>query len=235
MDDHEAMIGLVGQERIADPAQVGLALERQIDQRSDAGVDEQIVAEPHRVGKAGQEFPMGGRERRVQLGQRGGFAEAVERDRIEPVAAQALAAAELEPMPHQPALPGEQAQQHFLVIAGDERGLDARAGVGAQALDNLVRGRAAVDQVAEKDEQRAGWPARVIIAFDIGQQAVEQVDAAVDVADGIAAPASRRAGHPVLHRFHPTEHRPFQPGLRGGNALSTSRYAATTSVSLYRS
>ena len=235
MDNHEAMVGLVGQERIADPAQVGLALERQIDQRPDAGVDEQIVPEPHRIGKASQKFFMGRRECRAQLGQCGGFADAVEPDRIEAIAAQAFAAAELEPMPHQPALPGEQAQQHFLMIAGDERGLDARAGVGAQALDNLVRGRTAVDQVAEKDEQRAGWPARIIIAFDIGQQAVEQVDAAVDVADGIAAPAVGRAGHPVLLRFHPTEHRPFQPDLRGGNALSTSRYAAITSISLYRS
>src|SRR3954471_19624940 len=43
--DREAVIGLIEQKRLADPAQVRLRLLLQLDARSDAGMNEQIVPE----------------------------------------------------------------------------------------------------------------------------------------------------------------------------------------------
>ena len=45
MDDDEAMVAFIVEERVADPAQVVLGLLGQIDAGADAGVDEEVVAE----------------------------------------------------------------------------------------------------------------------------------------------------------------------------------------------
>ena len=52
VNDDEPVVGLVGQERLADPAQVRLGLLVERDSRADPGVNEQVVAEAAGVGKA---------------------------------------------------------------------------------------------------------------------------------------------------------------------------------------
>src|SRR3954447_4959458 len=45
VDDHEAVIGVVGEERLADPSQVRLGLLSKLDARTNSGVHEKVVAE----------------------------------------------------------------------------------------------------------------------------------------------------------------------------------------------
>ena len=58
VDDDEAMIGLVEQEGLADPAKVGLALLIELDARTNTGVDEEIIAEAAAVVEALEELHM---------------------------------------------------------------------------------------------------------------------------------------------------------------------------------
>src|SRR6476620_7475519 len=58
MDDHESVIGVVVQERLADPAKVGLTLLLDLDPGADARVDEEIIPEAAGVDKASEELLM---------------------------------------------------------------------------------------------------------------------------------------------------------------------------------
>src|SRR5206468_7344528 len=63
MDDDEAVIAVIVEERFADPPQVGLALLVELDARPNAGMDEQIVAEAAAVGEALKELDVRPRDR----------------------------------------------------------------------------------------------------------------------------------------------------------------------------
>ena len=56
VDHDEAVIGLVEQEGLADPSEVGLALLFELNPGPDAGVDEQIITEAAAIGKALEEL-----------------------------------------------------------------------------------------------------------------------------------------------------------------------------------
>ena len=56
VDDDDAVVGIVEQERLADPSQIGLPLLLERDPGPDPGVDEQIVAEPEGVDEVGDEL-----------------------------------------------------------------------------------------------------------------------------------------------------------------------------------
>src|SRR6266851_3692889 len=58
VDDDEAMVALVEQEGLADPAQVRLALLVDLDARPDSGMDEQIVTEPAAIDEGLDELDM---------------------------------------------------------------------------------------------------------------------------------------------------------------------------------
>ena len=66
--------------------------------------------------------------------------------------------------------------------------------IGAQPLDHLRRARAAIDQVADEDEQGLARRAALKLGVDLGEQILEQIEPAVDVADGIGAIALGAAG-----------------------------------------
>ena len=195
--DDEALVGpAVRQEGIADPAEVGADLLGERHAGTDAGVDEEIVADRDVIEPGVEEGAVGGGDVR---GDR--VAELLERrvvvgDGVDAVAHQRLAAAVAVEELERGAVALGGAKQHLLVIALDER--DARRGGGERhrALDDAARIRAAIDEVAEQDQRRRGGCARRVVRVDRGEQPVELVGAAVDVADRVDALAGgdRRRG-----------------------------------------
>ena len=107
--------------------------------------------------------------------------------RIHAIASRAFGAAELQPVRQDLALAGQDAQQHLLMISPQEDRRHAFRAIGAQPLDHSSRFGAAIDQVAEEDDEGSLRAARRHIALDPGEQRIEQVKATVDVADRIGA------------------------------------------------
>ena len=54
----DAVVGVVEQERLADPSKIGLPLLLERDPRPDPGMDEQIIAEPEGIDEVGDEVGM---------------------------------------------------------------------------------------------------------------------------------------------------------------------------------
>ena len=161
-------------------------------------MDEQIVAKAERIRKAGDEARMLLRDRTADLGQCGPLAPAVELRRIASVAFEALATAIFEPAGQDSALALQKAKEHFLMIAGQEIGLDRVMTVGPHPLDHAVRVRPAVDQIAEHHQQIAARRPTLDILFDLPEQLIEQVEPPVDVAHRIGPIAFRSPRRTVL-------------------------------------
>ena len=100
MDHHEPVIAVVEQERLADPAQVGLPLLVKRDARANSGMDEEVIAEAASIGETTEKLDVAGRDRRPDGGQCGLVGGCGDRLRIGPVAFEALRAAE----PSQPGI-----------------------------------------------------------------------------------------------------------------------------------
>src|SRR5258707_8439804 len=60
VDDDEAMIAVVEQERLADPAQIGLALPVELDARTNSRMDAEVIAESAGIGKTTEELDVAG-------------------------------------------------------------------------------------------------------------------------------------------------------------------------------
>src|SRR4051812_15261966 len=65
MDNDKAVVSVVGKERLTDPAQVRLRLLIERSPGTNAGVDEQIIAEPTGIVEGSQEGGMVGGNRRA--------------------------------------------------------------------------------------------------------------------------------------------------------------------------
>src|SRR6185437_2646828 len=92
----------------------------------------------------------------------------------------------------------EEAQHALLVVPLEINALEAGQLVVEQELDHRPRFVAAIDIVAEIDHHVARRLAPVGILMDEAAKPVQQVDAAMDVADGIDAAAGRRLRHDSL-------------------------------------
>ena len=139
---------------------------------------------------------------------------------IDAVALQALGTAEPAPFGDQLRVALQDAKQHLLVIAEQEDGPDSFAAIGPQPLDHLGRARAAVDEVADEDEQGVARRAMLQLGMNFREQLLQQVEAAVDVADGIG-PVAGSAGRPAIARRRDVQHQAAD-WLRSSPA-STSR------------
>src|SRR5437764_12013651 len=214
------MVALVEQKRLANPPEVGLALLIDLDPRSNPGVDNEVIAEATAIDERLEELDMFLWHRAADdlhdfLG--GPGAQPGEGDAI---ALQALQPAELQPAIDHRRIAAEDPQQHFLVIAEEEHGLHALAAIVAQALDDLRRAGPAIDQVADKHQHGLARGAMLEIGMDLGQQMLEQVDAAVDVPDDIGAIAPRTGGALSTSRG---EIKHQDPGLAASKPARTSR------------
>src|SRR5688572_24186385 len=156
MNHREAMFGLVHQEWLADPAQIGPGLLLERNSRPDAGMDEQIAAGPESVVKTAQELAVRGGNSGAHGLDRLRRLQATKLRRLDAIAGEALGAAKPQPVGNEPRFAIKDAQQHFFMVAGQEHRPHAGRAPGPQPLDHLARRWPAVDQVAEEDDDQPG-------------------------------------------------------------------------------
>ena len=70
VNDRKSVVGVVAEERFADPAQVGLPLLIEANARPDSRVNEDIIAKAHGVVEAAKEFYVLARDRALNQRQR---------------------------------------------------------------------------------------------------------------------------------------------------------------------
>jgi hypothetical protein len=205
MNDDEAVVAIIEQERLADPAHIVLALLVEIDARPDPRMDEQIVAKAAAIGEALQEFHMFFGDCMADDRQRLFIRQMSEPGWVHPVTLKAFGTTKPAPLGDELSIAAEDPKQDFLVIAEKEYRFDALPLVGPQALEHLGGGRATVDQVADEDQQGLlGWPA-LQFRVDFGKQILEQVEAAMNVSHDIGTIAVR-AGWPLPSSRRKVEH-----------------------------
>ena len=189
VDDDESMVPFVEQEWFADPAQVGLALLVERDPGPDPGVDEQIVAEAAGVDEALQELDVliRDRARTISTRQR-------RRRSARSLAGRRRSLRGIRRPPNcsqsgdQLRFAAEDAQQHLLVIAeqehrphagGGDRSAAARS-PGPSSGPRSIRSPTNTSRILPRRP-----PPQILV--DLREQLFEQVEPAVDVADGISA------------------------------------------------
>ena len=187
------MVGVVEQERFANPAKVSLGLLFEVDPRPDSGVDEKIVAEAAAIGEALQEVDVIARDCTLNHLQGVIYADPLKLVRLDPVALEALRAAEPAPFGDELGITAQDTQQDFLMIAEKKDRLDARAPVGAQPFKNLRGARAPVYKITDEDQHGFGGRPLIQLCVDPGQQLFQQIETPVDIANDISA-VTRRSG-----------------------------------------
>ena len=80
------------------------------------------------------------------------------------------------------------------MVAGKEDEPGSGRSVSPQAFDNLLRGRAAIDQVAKEDQDAVRRAALPRILFDPAKQLRQQVITAVDISNRLKAVSGRKLG-----------------------------------------
>lgn len=187
VDDNKAMRCLVRQEWLADPSKIGLALFIESDPGPNSSMNKQIVAEPAGIDESAQERDVLIRNGLANCRHRRFVAGRLDQARIGSIAFEALRAAKPKPASEVLDFAGENAQQHFLVIAEQEDGPDVRVPVSPQPLHDLGRARSAIDEVAEEHQQDLPGLLPADLGVDVVEQPVEQVETTVDVADNVGA------------------------------------------------
>ena len=194
MNHHEAMVGFVEQEGLADPPHVRLSLLLQRNAGPDAGVDEEIVAEAAAIGEALQERDM---LLGIALRTTASACSSLSwRDifRIDAVAPQAFGTAEPSPLGDQLSLAAQNAEKHLLMVPKDENRPDPGAAVGAQPLDHLGGAGSTIDQVADEHQQGLGSRPVLQLGMNLREKVLEQVEAPMDVAHDICPAAGWTGG-----------------------------------------
>ena len=113
---------------------------------------------------------------------------------VDAIALGAFEAAELQPGGQYATLALEDAQQNLFMVAGQEYRGGRRRVVGAKPLDHAGGLGAPVDEIAEKHDEGLPRIPRRPIGLDLLQGDVEQVEAPMDVADGVGTRAGLAAG-----------------------------------------
>lgn len=189
MDDHEAVLGFVRQEWLADPSKVELTLLVDLNSRPDSGMDKQVVAETAGIDERSQELSVPVGNGVTNCSHCRSVARRCDTARVRSVASQALRPAKAKPARQVPGFAGEEAQHYLLVIAEQEDRSDILMAIGPQSFDDLGRAWSAVDEVAKEDQQDFSRLIPVDLGMDVVEQAVEQIEAAVYVADDVGAAA----------------------------------------------
>jgi len=190
MDDDRAKIFLRVQKFFPDPKQVmfTLLIERNI--RPDAGVGKKVVPD-----SAGQPQPFiemkmslwqHNPEFRNRFNQPFRAAPCRELDSFESdaVRQKRSVSAIVEPIQASNRIV-EEGEKQILVVPFEEYRHVWRRKPPDQAIDNAFRVRAAIDVVSEKDENNRQASSAPLIPFDQAQQGLEQIKAAMNVADGV--------------------------------------------------
>jgi hypothetical protein len=191
VDHDKSVIGVVKQEGLADPAEIGLALLVDFNARPDAGVNEQIVAKATAVVEALEKLNMflgdcaPNTHERILIAQRSKFR------RVHPVTLQALAAAEPSPFRDQLGLATKNPKQHFFMIAEEKDGPNTGLTVGSEALDHLSRVWPAIDEIADEYQEDLALGTSCNVLVDLVEKLFEKIEASMDVTDRIGSPTAR--------------------------------------------
>ena len=190
MNDQRAMIARVVEKDLADPQEVGLVLIPDGHTGADAGVDKDRLA----AGQAGRQalqkvqmFRWDGGDSVVMDGSRravGGIADAIRGQGFgaaDPVVhiGQVRAQARVVPV-HV----GDKAREHAVMVAFQHDPIFARRNAQPQIVDHAADVRATVDQITDMDDR--GRAMACLIAGDAVMGLTQEVEMAVDVADGVA-------------------------------------------------
>lgn len=190
MDDDAAVIGVVEQERLPNPAQIGLQLFLDADPWPNPRVDEQIVTEAAGIGEAVEELAVLGGNCIADRLERLVIAQLRELRGLDAIAAEAFRTPEPPPLRDQRGLAVENAKQDLLVIAEQEDRSDAFFGKGAEPFDDLRGVGAAIDQVAQKHQKRLSRRPFSSVMFNLAEQLLEEIEAAMDVSDYVSSVAA---------------------------------------------
>lgn len=200
MNDDEAVVGLIEKEWLPNPSKVGLSLLFELDAGPDPGMDKQIIAEPAAIDKAAKEFDMGGRHNLLNEMQQFIVWPVAKLGNVDAVAFETLETAELEPARDQHFVAADNAQEHLLVITEEEKRSDTSAVIGPQTFYDLGGTGAAIDQVAKENEQRLAGRTALKLGMNLGQELLEQIEAAVNISDDVSAIAGSAGGSGLLSR-----------------------------------
>jgi hypothetical protein len=205
VDDDEAMVGIIKQERLSNPAQVRLTLLVNFHAWPDPSVDEQIVAEAAAVVEALEKSHMLLGNGATNYLERIDVAEPSQPVRIDTVAFKALSPAETAPFGDEVGVSGKDSKQDLLMVAEEEYGPDAGMLIGPQTFDHLRRIGPAIDEVADEDEKTLALRARRDVVLDFPEKRIEKIEPTVHVTNGIGAPPAW-AGRAALPSRRDAEH-----------------------------
>jgi len=197
MNDDETVIAVAEKEWFSDPPQIRLQLTIKTNARTNASVDEQVIAKAAGIDKAAEKLDVRGRYCLANNRERGLVAKPGEALRIDAIALQAFFAAEPAPFGNQLSFAAKNPKEHFLVIAENEDRPHPGVTIGPQPLNHLTRVRPAIDKVAEKYEQHFVQGTGFEITMDVRQELFEKIEPAVDVAHDVRAPAPGAARLPA--------------------------------------
>jgi hypothetical protein len=206
MHDNSAEVAAVLQELVAYPNQVVLNLAFERHARPDTGMGEKVAADAEAGFQAPVELQVILRQQltedRVCLEQPGPAQKKSVLDNVRRHAIGKERGIATIINPTQPrAWFIQEGQQHVLVVSFQEDRREARWQPAYQPVHYTCRVWAAIDIVAEKNEQRFSRAACFGVAFYEVQEAVQQVHPAMNIPHGVNALAIRHTGTPVLASF----------------------------------
>ncbi len=190
--DDLAEIGTGEEELVADPQQVLHRLTIERNARLDPGMDEIEIAFDMTERELAQEREMTRRQPIAQLALSAREV-AVARRRLDTVGPQRRTAAIGEPGRSDLGI-GEETQHAVLVVAEKMNALEAGDRAIDQPVDHLARALAAIDIVAEIDDDLARPRRRRGVVLDAPVDLAQEVGAAMDVADRVGSRALRDPG-----------------------------------------
>lgn len=185
-NDLLARLGAV-QEFLADPAKGLRFLGVERDARPDAGMHKGIVAQHDHVLERRQEIEVRLRYTLPQQLEQLRIVAPVILTLADSIAQDCLLAADSQEERQRLLLSGQRFQEHLFVIAQQEADLLGLRTKLQQALHDLRRIGAPVDQISQEDDYRISGTARDIVRLHLTQEVVEQVQPPVNVAHSINA------------------------------------------------
>ena len=205
MHNYEAMVGFVEQKRLSNPAQVSLALLIDFHSGTNSSVDEKIVSKSAAIVEALEKLHVSLGDRLSNAIESVFVAQAGKAGRIHSITLKALGPAKQSPFRDQFGFSCKNSQKNLFMISKEKDCSNAALSIGSEPFDDLSRTWPAVDQITDENEKNPARRSSGDVGMDFIQELLEQVEAAMDVANSIGSPPARTDG-PSLPSRSETEH-----------------------------
>jgi len=191
--DHDLLARLDAVEEIlTDPTQCLGLLGIERDARPDAGMNEGVIAEHDHVLEPSQKIEMSLRHTLPQQLEQLGIVAPIILVLADSITQNRRLPANSQEEGQRPFLPCHRFQEHLLVITEQKTDLVRPRTQIEQALYDLRRFRAPIDQIPQEDDRGIRGGTGGVIGLHLTQQIVEQVEPPVDIAHRIDAHAGRK-------------------------------------------